>query len=370
MATTWQAAVQPTVAEILRDHGVPGAVIAVARGGRPAEYLTVGTDGRGRPLAEDSLVAVASITKLATALAVLRLVDTGAFGIDDLLDRYVPEAAAAQPGVTLRRLLTHTSGLLGGYEQELGARTLDLSWPAIARAAQRVPPGQPPGMSVEYSNLNYCLLASVVERVTGKPFAIALRELVLAPLGVEGYFGVEPPRPPAYVGGLPVDEYTGTPLEQYNTPFDRAIGRPNAGLVVTAAGALALVHAFRGMPVDFLAAGSRAAATRDQTGGLGGGFTAVRYERCPWGLGPELRGDKSPHWAPAKASPESFGHYGATGCLVWADPRSNVTWAILGSYLLDGLTSRTLMSSIGGAVLTAAGKNPLMSGRSEQRRAR
>jgi hypothetical protein len=62
MATTWQATLQPTVAEILRDYGVPGAVIAIARDGGTADYLTLGTDGRDGRLAEDSLVAVASIT--------------------------------------------------------------------------------------------------------------------------------------------------------------------------------------------------------------------------------------------------------------------------------------------------------------------
>jgi beta-lactamase class C len=132
--------------------------------------------------------------------------------------------------------------------------------------------------------------------------------------------------------------------------------------VVTAAGALALVHAFGEIHVDFLAAGTRAAATSDQTGGLGGGFSSVRYEHCPWGLGPELRGDKNPHWAPTDASPESFGHYGATGCLVWADPWSNLAWAILSSHLLEGLHSRTFMSAIGEAGLTAAGSHPLRSG--------
>jgi CubicO group peptidase (beta-lactamase class C family) len=190
--------------------------------------------------------------------------------------------------------------------------------------AQQVPLGQPPGTSVEYNGLNYYLLASVTERVTGKPFATALRESVLAPLGVEGYFGVEPPRPPAYVGGMPVDECTGTPLERYNTPFDRVIGLPNSGLVVTAAGALALVHAFGEIPVDFLAAGTRAAAMSDQTSGLGGGFTSVRYEHCPWGLGPELRGDKSPHWVPADASPNPSGTTAPPD--VWSGPIRGPTW--------------------------------------------
>jgi CubicO group peptidase (beta-lactamase class C family) len=137
----------------------------------------------------------------------------------------VPEAAAAQPGVTVRRLLTHSSGLLGDYPQELAPRTLDLTWPAIAQAAQQVPLGQPPGTSVEYNGLNYCLLASVTERVTGKPFATALRESVLAPLGVEGYFGVEPPRAPCLrrrPAGRRVHRHTAGAVQHALRPGDRA----------------------------------------------------------------------------------------------------------------------------------------------------
>src|SRR5947209_11230775 len=110
MAASWHATVQPTVEEILRAHAVAGVVIAVARADTPPEYLVAGADGAGRPLATDTLLPVASITKLATALAVLRLAAVGALALDDPLGRHLPEVAAAREGVTLRTLLSHTRG--------------------------------------------------------------------------------------------------------------------------------------------------------------------------------------------------------------------------------------------------------------------
>jgi len=69
------------------------------------------------------------------------------------------------------------------------------------------------------------LLAIAVERVTGHPFARAIDELVLQPLGVEGYLGAEPPRPPARIGG-DLGEHIGTDLEPFNSAFWRSLAFP------------------------------------------------------------------------------------------------------------------------------------------------
>src|SRR5215471_15890822 len=87
-----------------------GFAVAVSRRGKPAEHVVAGMDGAGRPLTADSLFPVASITKLALALAVLRLSDARRLAAGDDLVKHLPDAAAALPGVTLRSLLTHTAG--------------------------------------------------------------------------------------------------------------------------------------------------------------------------------------------------------------------------------------------------------------------
>jgi CubicO group peptidase (beta-lactamase class C family) len=136
-------------------HNLPGMVLSVAFRDAPAESVAVGRDGRGAPLAADSLLPVASITKLATALCVLRLADAGRLAVDDELARHLPGAAAARPGVTLRRLLSHTAGLPTDFGPDDGVPyDRSLSWRSIADAAQRMPLARDPGTEVVYSNLD------------------------------------------------------------------------------------------------------------------------------------------------------------------------------------------------------------------------
>src|SRR5215213_7977352 len=150
--------IRQRVSEALRRPAIPGVVVAVARDGEPIEHLAVGTDARGQPLAPDSLFPVASITKLATALSVLRLVDRGAVHYEDRLDAYLPESAAAWAGVTLRMLFTHTAGLQGmeNYDTPLPPES---AWTALREAALRAAPEIAPGTRLSYSDIDYVLLA-------------------------------------------------------------------------------------------------------------------------------------------------------------------------------------------------------------------
>jgi CubicO group peptidase (beta-lactamase class C family) len=300
---------------------------------------------------------VASLTKLAVALAVLRLADAGACTWRDPLVRYLPEAAAAQAGVTLQTLLTHTSGLPSSYPDEPAMYQLGLTWPAIAQACVRTALTQPPRTSVHYSGVGYSLLALIVERVTGQPFATALRDLVLAPLGIEAYLGQEPPRPPAVID---VDQspFTGTPLEFYNSRFFRSLGEPAGGLLTTAAGALGLLSAFQGYPPSFLQTETAAAATQNQVAALGGGVPGwFTLSHCPWGLGPALA--PTFPWVPNEASLRSFGHTGASGCMAWCDPAVERAWVVLGTKIPDNGWCDHIFPHIGAALLAAdAGNAP------------
>jgi beta-lactamase class C len=327
-------------------------VIAVSSKAGPLEYVVLGKDGQGQPLSPASLFPVASITKLATALAVLRLVAEGRLELDDELDHHLPQAAAAvSEGVTLRALLCHTNGL--PYDLPEGAVEYgpELDWPTLARACLATPLREAPWKRVNYSNVGVGLLALVVEKVLGQPFPIALFRLVLEPLGIEGYLGKEPPTLPAYITGN-YGLRAGTALEWYNSAFWRSLALPYGGLVTNAAGTLALVKAFAGQPTGFLPPALVAEATSDQTKGLAGGIMSgvLEWERCEWGLGVELRGSKTPHFAPKEAPPTSFGHAGASGCLVWYDPTLELGWAILGCLTFDPWWQG--WASIGAAIIS------------------
>jgi beta-lactamase class C len=207
---------------------------------------------------------------------------------------------------------------------------IGLSWPMLAAACLAEPPAAAPGTLVQYGNHGYGLAAILVERLSGLPFTAALQDLVLGPLHIEGYLGVEPPRAPALLADVRGNDPP--ELAAFNSAFYRSLALPWAGLVTTAAGAMALVRAFAGRPPGFVSPELLADARRSQTDGLAGGAAApLWYAACPWGLGPDIRGQKQPHWSPSNAAPESFGHAGASGCVAWHDPASDLSYAMMGT---------------------------------------
>ena len=346
------AGIRAGVDQLAGQHNLPCVLVAWTYGTEVA-FLAAGTDAAAADLVPTALFPVASVTKLATALAVLRLASGGHVALDDPLALHVPQAAAAVDGVTLRALLSHTAGLPDDVAPERAPYAWGLNWERLAQACLATPLVRPPHSHVTYSNVGYGLLALVVGRRTGLPFATALATLVLEPLGIEGYLGAEPPRPPVRVAGK-LGEHAGTDLEPFNSTFWRSLAMPWAGLVTTAGGALALVRAYAGTPAGFLPPDLLQMATADQTRGLAGGFTGwLEWNPCPWGLGPELLGHKSPHMVPASASPASFGHSGYSGCLAWADPVTGTAYAVLGGTRFHA-GWKTFWQPLGQLLLSAA----------------
>lgn len=321
--------------ETIEKFGVPGIAVLVARGDAEQDALFIGTDAAGAEVNASSLFNVASITKLATALCVLRMVEDRRLRPDDLITKFIPYAEAAQFDVTVSMLLCHTAGLPedlpNGSELYGTAITVD----DLLRECMRVPLEMPPRTRVIYSNVGYGLLALIVEQVTHGKFRNVLREQVLEPLKIEGFLGKEPARTPMKLADVR-SRHVGTEREPYNSPYYRALGFPWSGLITTADGALKLVCAFAGYPANFLSEDLRAQAKRNQTDDLPGGSGApFEYARAAWGLGADLKGEKKVHWTPPNASPRTFGHAGASGCVVWHDPDINVSWGIFGTRTAD-----------------------------------
>jgi CubicO group peptidase (beta-lactamase class C family) len=146
------------------------------------------------PIHERTLFQIGSVSKTFTATAMMTLVEHGRLGLDDPVRRYLPGFRLAAPGVadriTIRHLLTHTAGFVGdwflarppalGQGDDALARLVD----ALAGVPQLFPPGE--GWS--YNNAGFAVAGRVVEMLTGQPYQAALRDLVLAPLGLDGTF--------------------------------------------------------------------------------------------------------------------------------------------------------------------------------------
>ena len=333
---------QPVHPEIRRQvdaamsaYSVSGMAVAYQRADNPATILTFGEDPAGRPVQPDSLFAVASVTKLATALAVLAFVDRGQLSLDASLSNFIPEARAARPGVTIRRLLSHTAGLPCDVDMTWVRTAAKVDWHGFARACLTTDPVESPGTCVQYSNVGFGLLAVVIERFTRHSFRSVVDSRVLGRLGVEGYLGIEPPRVPMSVADVR-GEWLGTKFEPFNTPFWRSLGLPWGGLVTTVGGALSLVRAFRPGSGAGISDSTLADAVSNQSGELSGGFLPpLVWPNCWWGLGPDLHAQKRPHWVPSAASPWTYGHSGASGALAYLDPTNDIAWAIAGTRTAD-----------------------------------
>jgi D-alanyl-D-alanine carboxypeptidase len=165
---------------------VVGVSVAVLKGGeiiRTHGYGMADLESRA-PASDSTRYHVGSITKPITAAAILRLADGGHLSLDDDVIRYVPELGAGGPPITLRHLLTHTSGLAG--PQQVGPRFierrhLEFSRGELLELLQGEPRVSEPGAGFAYNNLGYIVLGIIAERVSGQSFEEHLREGVLAP---------------------------------------------------------------------------------------------------------------------------------------------------------------------------------------------
>lgn len=313
---------------------LPGLVLGYQYGYDAPVITAYGLDGAQQPLTADSLFPMASITKLALALAILKLIDRGAIALDEPIGTYASDIAPASAPLTIRSLLCHTSGLALDLVDKDGLYALGLDWAKLARECLASAPINPAWHHVQYSNLGYGLLGIVLERLTGQSCTAALRNLVLTPLGIRGTLGDPTDGAVATIADVR-GRHRGSNLETFNSPFWRKLALPWAGLCTDAAGALALVAAF--LPhSDFLTPALREVAVRDHTQGRSGGFMPpLWWHPSPWGLGPELRGVKAPHWVSPQFAPTSFGHSGASGVFVWADESSMVRIVMLGARAAD-----------------------------------
>ena len=176
----------------VREERLPGAAVGVATRAGLAWAGATGfadLDAPRRPDA-DTLYRIASNTKVFTAIGVMQLRDEGHLRLDDPLVVHLPEfAAATNPfgpieDVTIRRLLTHESGLQGEHPSTDLTRPAELRREQVLTALDRVRVVIPPSSANKYSNIGFDLLGEVVARLNGGDYEEVLQRRVLRPLGM------------------------------------------------------------------------------------------------------------------------------------------------------------------------------------------
>jgi CubicO group peptidase (beta-lactamase class C family) len=302
----------------VRETRVPGAVAVVGKGRVTLATWAVGqtdtTAGQARPMRRGTLFDLASLTKVTgTATAVLALAGRGGIGLDDPAGRYLPSFGALR-SVTIRQLLSHTSGLPDTRKFYQWCATRD----ELLRDLAATPLEAPPGTRVAYSDLGFMALGQIVSVVVGEPLDAAVSQLVTGPLGMTrtGY------NPPA--AG---NDFAATEPRPDGTAWTGVVHDENARLMGGVAGHAGLfapaadLATFAGWWVSgddsVVPATLRREAERCQTAGL---------EGCR-GLGWVCQGDRFDilrgTWPPGSVS-----HTGFTGTSLALDPGSG-WWVVL-----------------------------------------
>lgn len=217
--------------------------------------------GHGVPITEQSRFAIASVTKLVTATAALRLVDRGLVRLDQPLTDVLPpehRPTALTPAHTLHHLLSHTSGLANYHDDEAKTWESFLScWDRVPTYHVRrpadmlplfadLPAVAAPGSQFQYNDAAFILAGLVIEAVTGRPFADVVAEEVLRPAGmVDSGFDALDEEPARLATGYVVDD---GPPESWRTNIFSvtAVGMPDGGMISSTRDLARLVDALLG----------------------------------------------------------------------------------------------------------------------------
>jgi CubicO group peptidase (beta-lactamase class C family) len=322
---------QARVAADMERGAFPGAVLIVGSG---PDVLAVSEHGRlewvdrsAAVSAVSTLYDLASLTKaVATSVAVWLLIEDGRMSLDDPVQRYLPGFQGQyKERVTIRHLLTHTSGLPPGTR--LNGRTPEEVLTRIQRTLIPVPPGT----EVSYSDVGFAILWAAAERAAGEPLPTLLRRRVWEPLGMESTRfrpgrDCEECAPTLHLEQPPRVPYRGEPADHTARRLGGIAG--NAGLFSTAAdlarfaGMIAGGGAIDGVRVLSEESVAALLTQADGAGNRTSGWEAY----CP---------DEERRPGAACARPLAFGHTGFTGTSMYVDPRTG-RWMVL-------LTNRTYL---------------------------
>ena len=340
------AAIPVALQQLVNSNEIPGAVALVATKDRVLHLSAVGHSdlATGRKLKPDDVFWIASMSKPMTSVAVAMLADDGRLSFNDPVEKYLPEfrdmwvageqtaqqrvlVKAARP-ITLRDLMTHTSGL-GEY------RVTDPHWTlaAMVKVLAREPLRFQPGTRWSYSTAGMDTLGRVVEVASGMPYDKFLQTRLFDPLGMKDTtFWISPSQKKRFV--TPVISRAGklepTPIFYM---YDGAVTdheRPplgGAGLFSTAEDVrkfyqMMLNHGtFNGHQI--LKPETVAEMTRKQTGDL------RARPGMPWGLGFCIIEDPTQMESNKTLTPGTFGHGGAFGTQSWADPTRGIIYVLM-----------------------------------------
>jgi CubicO group peptidase (beta-lactamase class C family) len=320
-----------------------GAITLVQRNGEEAALDAVGhADAIAKkPMRPDTIVSIMSMTKPFVSVCIAMLAEEGKLGLNDPVERHLPEFKGQKGGnrpITIRDLLTHTSGLATQPPKDLGwgdfFQKMDRSLADAVKTYAQTSLDFEPGTKWQYSNMGIDTLGRIVEVTSGKSFEAFLDERVLKPLGMTDSF-IAPPAAKlpriALVhnykdGKLQLSEglfYQGDPKVRSKAIFSA----PSYGLYSTARD----LAKFYQMMLNggtyggkrYLSKAAVATLTMVHTAGLRAGHNAGTGFGLAWEVVAEPTGTLN------LMSIGSYGHGGAWGTYGWVDPKKDLVGVFL-----------------------------------------
>lgn len=289
-------------------------------------------------LCDDAIFLVASITKPIVVLGVLKLLEQGELLLNDRVKHYLPEfGCAGKHGITIRHLMTHTSGLPDMLPNNRELRSAQAPLSEFVRQICELTPDEPPGRIVQYQSSGIAILGELIQRITGKTTPQFLKEELFAPLEMQDTaLGV----PDEWASAI-VDRIAEVriPAElqieshwDWNSDYWRTFGAPWGGLFTTPADLTKLVRMLQqgGMVKHqrLFSPQTIRQATRNQLLEIPGLPESARQGKG-WGLGWQIVTSAKSDYYGDLLSATAYGHGGATGTVLWIDPALEAAAVIL-----------------------------------------
>ena len=371
------AKLDETLQGLVEGRSTPGIAVLILENGRPVYSRSVGVreSGSAALIGEKDMFRLASMTKAATSVAAMILVEQGKIGLDDPVSRFLPEFASlrvrgpdgtevpASRPPTIRELLTHTAGfsynfinnprLVNSYGEARVTDGLDQPDVTTAEAMRRlasVPLGYQPGTGWEYS-LATDVLGAIIEKVTGASLEAFVTERIATPLRIQSFVFnapetirssfVQVTRPAQVTGALGTGYVPVVGLEAVPFPPTKGTAKfdPNRAFAPTAynsggAGMNGTIGDYARFLQMLLNEGEldgvrvlRAETVRQMTQNATGNMRTIRGPGWGFTLGFGIVTD--PAAAKTRLPAGSYGWGGIYGTQFWIDPANRVVGLVL-----------------------------------------
>ena len=169
--------------EMQKQH-IPGVSVAVVKNGKIIKLKSYGLANveTNAPVTNETVFKIGSISKPIIAMGIMLLVEDGKISLDDKVSKFLDGTPETWKDITVRHLLSHTSGIVREAPGFDGAKIQPDA--EVIKTAYPLPLNFKPGEKYEYSNVGYFSLAEIIRKVSGKPWSKFLTERIFKPLGM------------------------------------------------------------------------------------------------------------------------------------------------------------------------------------------